>query len=504
MQVPILPPLIEYIPPAAPPDIEPIDRNAAPPQPNPNPAPPPNPNPAPAPAPGPVVPPAMSDYVRERKEEVERLEVQLRVQQSTQWTFKALAAVFAVAAVASFVAACIVESPALLAGIAVICAVAALYFLYMMIVSEVTIGDEIGKLLITILKANRGKIEHPELKALFTKFAKEVEKLKLVQIKGAHELTRDEFKEFIKTLGTYFTGLSELYIEGFQNWNAEVELDPLRTVRLKKLEFHYCNINTAQMEDLRVLTSLHTLVLRSCHALTRDGIRAVAGLDIAALDLSGTRLTPLNYHWEEVYAFAEEHCERLPEPEKKPFMDKVRNHPEYILDLFDKSRTGNFPVLSHINELGGFRNLKHLTVTHINDDGIKELVTHVNNLVSLKILYSPTLKGETFDELAKLPHLVEVGLTRCPELTGAGFGKLITNRKIRSVQFLDAASTFANEATCLGMLLFLNNAHFFPFEESGKKKLPPKPDGEPGVPTVADLTGYWVRELEGHGVENVD
>ena len=481
----------------------PMQQGQIPPQPNPVPNPVPDPVPDPVPAPI-VVPPQMSDYVRGRKEEVERLEVQLRVQKSTQLTFNVLAAIFSVATMVAFVAACIVDAPALLAGSAVICAVAAIYFWYMAIVSEVTVADDISKHLVDILKACRGKITDPQLKELFKKYSKEVVKLNLQQIYGVNALKKEEFQDFITTIGTYFTGLSELRIRGFQNLTADTELGALRTVHLKKLEFEYCNIGQAQMEDICVLTSLRSLVLRSCHELTGDGLRAVARLDIEELDLSGTRLVRLQHTWDELEELAVQHCDTLPEAEREPFMQRVRNNPEYLFDLFEKNHSGSFPILNHVNELGGFRKLKYLTVTHINDEGIRELARNAEKLVSLKILYSPTLKGDTFEELAKLNHFVEIGLTRCPEISPLGIGKLATNKKIRTIGFMDALATFTNALNCNLILALLREEKFFPFEEMGRKKFPEKPNGEPGEPTAQDLTGYWVRELDGRDIENVD
>lgn len=258
----------------------------------------------------------------------------------------------------------------------------------------------------------------------YTYIGSQVKTLSLKSNTKFKALTTEEKTTFFNNIAKYFPQLTTLSMDGL-NIRRNVSLEALKNLPLENLEINNCNFSTKQLAVFRAHTKLKKLSLTQCHKITSGALEHFSSSPIEELTLVHCRLdTRLNL--EEANKNAVQQIMNTSSP-----LEQMRHKEKFVDEALEFT---NVPPEKYFY-LRKFKQLKQLSVSHLNDDAVVDFAKWIPTLETLQIEHSRALTGKCFERMPKDSSIKHLVLKNCYAWTNEAYTHLKSVKTLETVTF---------------------------------------------------------------------
>lgn len=231
---------------------------------------------------------------------------------------------------------------------------------------------------------------------------------------------------FFANIHKYFPNLTRLDLKELKIDQA-VDLTPLGNLGLETLTISSSSINDTQLNVFGKNQKLKKLSVQSCHKISKDAFNNFT-TSIEDFELQYCRLDPtLNIKEAEKAVLPKLLANTSA---NSNIMEKMRQKEKFVDEELGMTSVDK----KNYAFIHSWKELKSLSLSHIDDDGVKELYPQLPKLETLTISHSLALTGECFfrQKMDTIKHLI---LNNCYNLKIAVFASLCAQKSLEKVSF---------------------------------------------------------------------
>lgn len=252
----------------------------------------------------------------------------------------------------------------------------------------------------------------------------------------------EQLNRFIASLALYSPHLKQIEFNGVSLQQAD--LTPLHRHSFTSVAFVNCEIEDSQLKT--VLTSskkIQEVTLIDCHKLTAAALQPLTNSKLKKLTLEGCRLAPLTIEQPEkaIQEWVQEQISQQKDLQQmQQIYHKARLMRHHIIDKADATARASTPLQissEQLQCLSSCKKLKELTISHIDEKGLEDILTTHRGLEKLTISHSPLLSGRALAAaIKKKPTLELLQLGTLPLLDKSFFEELAIHPCPENLQLL--------------------------------------------------------------------